>query len=321
MFFAVFNLTYTPLYLYANAGLLFDLSLVKTSRALLCALLPRYGPPVDRALYSPQSQQSLQGVFAVGRSTNVTIRDWESILPANIAALVPELSAQEGEDEIEYYLVSPGHGQFTQNSVDVQLTNALLQNDSLETTTSVGLESLNESVVNSSNVTGAVGVNRTTSGGHFPWHAVPEFVVGSSRHAKWLVAHAMSWNISLAMDLSKTVRAVNQVLKTPPPHDLWSTWFVNHGLIEKDFNATEVKLCRLPWYSALAIDHRVTFAQRTDRPESCWGKEITPPVKRRKNKTNSIRQGAPMRRGPPILRGAPMIKGSPVLDGSPIRLK
>jgi len=115
MVLTAFNTTSTPLYLYANADILFDFSLVKTSCALLCALLSRHKSQQSSVVSSSSSADPLAsepfkyGLFAVGRRTNVNETDISSVNPRDVTSLKVGRQLFESYAE-DYFLCSSSHG-------------------------------------------------------------------------------------------------------------------------------------------------------------------------------------------------------------------
>jgi len=81
MFISSFNVTSTPLYLYANADILFDFGLIETTLALLCAMKKEAsktdGNNIKNGLFE-------KGIFVSGQRTNIPFNNLRLIDPGSL---------------------------------------------------------------------------------------------------------------------------------------------------------------------------------------------------------------------------------------------
>jgi len=249
MFLRSFNTTSTALYLYANADILFDFGLIRTSLALLCASR-RSNTTSDvnkeKVGYDVTNTVFDTGIFAVGRRTNIALKSLKSILPIN-------LSQQHKNESF-----------FSENAEDYFMTTA-------------------GGDIAGPNNTAAVSPSATgNSSGHFPWNSVPNFVIGRVGYDNWLVAQAIRWNITMAIDLTPTVLAVHQTGRDGIRSSLRRHSFGSNYKLAGRYSYYKLGVTNcLKWQSSLSLTGNITFLTRQYRQKICTRHEKGKTVKRK----------------------------------------
>jgi len=296
MFLTAFNTTSTPLYLYANADILFDFSIVKTSRALLCALLARQqqrSPPTNAATSAsndnggtPPAAEFNDDIFAVGQRTNVPLKEINPLLvrPSDVAALTigKKLFVDIAQD---YFLCSSGRG-WNANNFEV-ITNVKTSFFNTATTQSELVNRTNSPPNCSYGIEcySALGYssrgNTNETKGYFPWDEVPDFVIGRPGYDNWLVAQAVLWSVPWTIDLTNTVHAVHQTGRfgvksgrDSPAH--YKTLYVNYEMTAQDYYFEGGSTGCVRWFSVFGLNKLIVFLQRpTIHPNCVKAKVLT----------------------------------------------
>jgi len=260
MFLAAFSSTTTPLYIYANADILFDFTLVRTSSALLCSLLKRYSSPESQAFPSedrPTLTELLSiGIFAVGQRTNVMESAITSLDLKDITALSrgSNLFNAYAQD----YFISSSHSKFRIKGPETETTSTAIGFSDKQTGLLAGKDKLDD----------------RRSIRYFPWDEIPDFVIGRIGYDNWLVAQAIKWNVTWAIDVTNTVHAIHQtglygIRSGRDAPDHWKTLWVNHEMIKKDYYFRAGQTFCMPWMSVIGIDKRVAFIPRDSVKVAC----------------------------------------------------
>jgi len=265
-----FQISRTPLYLYANSDILFDVGLIKTVLTLLCTARHQSSsnapiPPLDTS-----GRVGLDGgIFAVGRRYNVNQTDIYSPLPEHVADAARGKNLFETNAE-DYFITTAGPAEMLSQPA----ISAMNHNPGY---ISKGSKfSSRRKRKGKRPLDADIKFNNTIKlfKGHFPWQYVPNFVIGRAGYDNWIVAQSVLWNVTWTLDFTSTVVAIHQT-GGDGDRSGWSsvhhrnTVCINHLKAGLLYNYYPGRTTCMPWISTTNLNGAMTFVRREITDHMC----------------------------------------------------